>query len=312
MIRALIVIGFGLLNLLMTGCSRHAAVAYAPDVRTQAPKRVMITGYSGDAMEPFISRDGGYLLFNNRNEPPTNTDIFYAARKNAFTWVCRGRVAGINTPELEGCATMDRTGRMFFVSPRDYPKTLCTIYTGQFKDGAVTDVQVVDSISRKEPGIVNFDVDVSPDGKMLVFVDSQFKPGSGPQSSDLVIADWDGTQFVRSLESAKILANVNSDALEYAPTISADKLTLYFTRFDPDSRFKGPQLYRAHRASTTAPFGWPEHLADLGDYVEGSALSPDEHLLYFHRKDGNSFHLYAVAVPGINSGAINTKPAFAG
>lgn len=31
------------------------------------PKRVEIIGYRGDAMEPFISRDGAYLFFNNLN-----------------------------------------------------------------------------------------------------------------------------------------------------------------------------------------------------------------------------------------------------
>lgn len=34
------------------------------------PERVTIQGYDGDAMEPFLSRDGRFLLFNNRNDPP--------------------------------------------------------------------------------------------------------------------------------------------------------------------------------------------------------------------------------------------------
>jgi hypothetical protein len=33
-----------------------------------------------DAMEPFISKDGQYLFFDNRNDPYVNTDLFYAAR----------------------------------------------------------------------------------------------------------------------------------------------------------------------------------------------------------------------------------------
>jgi hypothetical protein len=32
------------------------------------PEDVAINGYQGDAMEPFLTRDGRYLLFNNRNE----------------------------------------------------------------------------------------------------------------------------------------------------------------------------------------------------------------------------------------------------
>jgi len=34
-----------------------------------APVPVTITGHSGDEMEPFISKDGRYLFFNNRNDP---------------------------------------------------------------------------------------------------------------------------------------------------------------------------------------------------------------------------------------------------
>ena len=257
-----------------------------------------ILGYDDHAMEPFISRDRRYLLFNNLNQPSTNTDIHFAERKDDFTWIYRGKVNGINTPELEGCPTMDRTGRMYFVSPRNYPKTLCTIYTGMFKDGNVTDVQMVESISRNHPGIVNFDVEISSDGKTLIFVDSQFKPGVGPQTADLVIAWWDGTRFVRSPDSARLLSQVNkATALQYAPTISADGRTLYFTRFDRAAGFAGPQIYRATRPTAESPFGVPVHVKGLGDFVEGTAFSPDEHLLYFHRKDGDRHNIYAISLP---------------
>lgn len=267
----------------------------AGDSQIRQPRRVEIVGYDDDAMEPFISRDGRYLLFNNLNEPTTNTDIHFAERKDDYTWLYRGRVNGINTPDLEGCPTMDRAGRMFFVSPQNYPKTLCTIYTGLFKDGNVTGVQLVESISLKRPGLVNFDVDVSPDGKMLIFVDSQFVPGANPRNADLVLATWDGARFVRSPDSARLLSHVNkTSALQYAPTISSNKLTLYFTRFDRQSENKGPQIYRAVRLTADAPFGQPVHVEGLGEYVEGTALSPDEALLYFHRKDGQRFNLYAI------------------
>ena len=211
-----------------------------------------------------------------------------------FTWKYRGKVEGINTPALEGCPTMDRTGRMFFVSTRNYAETLCTIYTGQFKAGVVTGVKVLDSISRKEAGIVNFDVDVSADGSTLVFVDSRFQPGHGSLDAVLVLARRDGAKFVRDGGSDRILGSVNGAGLVYAPTFSADTLALYFTRFDPQSAYKAPQIYRAVRRTPEAPFGPPVHLSGLGDYVEGSALSPDGTLLYFHRKAGDMFHLYAV------------------
>jgi hypothetical protein len=277
---------------LVSGCNPQPKV---PDVSNAPPKRVEIIGYNDDAMEPFVSRDGHYLLFNNLNDDSTNTDIHFAERKDDFIWLYRGKVNGVNTPALEGCPTLDRAGRMFFVSPRSYTTSLCTIYTGIFQDGTVTNVQLVESISRKQPGIVNFDVDVSSDGNTLVFVDSRFTPGGGPQSADLVIATWDGHEFVRSPDSARLLSQVNkAAALQYAPTISADTLTLYFTRFDRRSGFTGPQIYRATRPAIDAPFGQLVHMGNLGDYVEGSAFGADEKLLYFHRKDGDRFNLYAI------------------
>jgi len=35
----------------------------------------------------------------------------------------------------------------------------------------------------------------------------------------------------------------------------------------------------------------------LGDFVEGPALSGDEQLVYFHRKVGDGFRIFAVAPP---------------
>ena len=273
------------------------ASVHATEPQNVPLKRVMILGYDDHAMEPFITRDGRYLLFNNLNQPPVNTDIHYAERQDDFTWRYRGKVGGINTPALEGCPTMDRAGKIFFVSPRSYPKTLCTIYSGNFKDGVVTDVRIVESISLKKPGLVNFDVDVSPDGKMLTFVDSHFTPGTGPTKADLVIAFWNGTQFVRSPDSARLLSQVNTAGLQYAPAISADKLTLYFTRMDHNSNFHGPQIYRATRSNVDSPFGSPQHMEGLGDFVEGPAFSANERLLYFHRTDGERFNLYAMQIP---------------
>jgi Tol biopolymer transport system component len=260
------------------------------------PRRVLITGYDDHAMEPFVSRDGRYLLFNNLNQAPANTDIHFAERQDDYTWRYRGKVNGINTPELEGCPTMDRAGKLYFVSPRNYGATRCTIYTGDFTEGSVTNVQLVESISLKQPLMVNFDVEVSPDGRTLFFVDSRFWPLLGPAWAHIVIAHREGDRFVRDPDSARLLREVNTGKMQFAPAISSNGLTLYFTRFDRPSGFAGPQIFRTVRASEAAPFGAPEHVPGLGDYVEGPAFSANERLLYFHRKDGARFNLYAVPI----------------
>jgi hypothetical protein len=123
------------------------------------PERVTILGYDDDAMEPFITRDGRYLLFNNLNEPTVNPGI-----------------------------------------------------------------------SKQKAGIVNFDVDISPDGNTMYFVDGTFGNGGPPKAARLVIAERSGTEFWRRADGDVILHNVNSDALQYAACISADGLSLFFNR----------------------------------------------------------------------------------
>lgn len=155
------------------------------------PQRVKIEGYDGHAMEPFVSRDGKYLLFNNSNDPAVNTNLHYAERTDDLTFQYKGELKGVNTAALEGVPTMDKQNTLYFVSPRNYDKTFSTIYRGTFAAGAVTGVELASGISRNQAGIVNFDVDVSPDGNTLYFVDSRFVRGL-PETADLVIAERDG------------------------------------------------------------------------------------------------------------------------
>ncbi len=257
------------------------------------PERVTLRGYDGDAMEPFLTRDGRYLFFNNLNQPSVNTNLHYAERKDDLTFEYQGELDGVNTPALEGVPTMDRDSVFYFVSPRSYDTTFSTIYRGKFAAGKVSDVELVPGISRKQPGIVNFDVEVSPDGKTLYFVDAKFAKG-GPETADLVIAERRDQTFERAANSAVILKNVNSDALEYAPCISADGLTLFFNRAG-----KGipnvAAIFVASRSTTTEPFDRPLRLTAIEGFVEGPTLSPDERSLYYHKKEGHRFVIYRVS-----------------
>src|SRR5262249_44839471 len=55
------------------------------------PQQVTIAGYSGDAMEPFISRDGKYLFFNNSNTA-TTTRLFWATEMDPVTFRFQGEI----------------------------------------------------------------------------------------------------------------------------------------------------------------------------------------------------------------------------
>jgi hypothetical protein len=255
------------------------------------PERVSILGYDGDAMEPFISRDGRYLFFNNLNEASVNTNLFWAERIDDLHFRFRGELRGINTPALEGVASMDRQGNFYFVSTRSYDSTASTLYRGRFTNGEVTAIELVPGISLAKPGIVNFDAEISANGDTLYFVESQFNRSSQPKSAKLVIAHRRGETFVRDDRAGDaILRAVNTGGLTYAPDTSASECEFFFTRADAN----GPAIYRSVRADPTQPFGEPVRLSAITGFVEAPTLSPDEKSLYFHKRENGRFVLYRV------------------
>src|SRR5262245_1995324 len=281
------------LSLVLAACQSAGTVASQKEPEYTAfgvPERVTIRGYGDHAMEPFITRDGHYLFFNNSNDPSVNTNLHYAERINDLTFEYKGEVAGVNTHALEGVATMDKNGAFYFVSTRSYKETLSTIYQGRFSGGAVTGVKIAEGISEKAPGHVNFDVEVSADGRTVYFVDGVFSGKPTPDKADIVIAVRGDAGFLRLAGSAELLKNINTDALEYAACVSPDELELFFTRAGKN----GPAIYRSTRKNIAQPFDSPVRVAAIKGFVEAPTLSPDGRSLYYHLKEDERFVIYRV------------------
>lgn len=260
------------------------------------PQRVTIVGYgNGDhAMEPFITRDGRHLFFNNSNDPATNTNLHWAERVDDLTFQYRGEIAGVNSTALDAVASMDAAGVFYFVSTRSYAQDASTIYRGNFANGTVTGIELVPGISRATPGLVNFDAEISPDGNTLYFVDGQFNGGSVPTAADILIATKQGSAFTRVADGAAIMQQVNTaGALEYAPAISASGLELFFTRLEGTNA----AIYTATRASTSTAFGAPHRITAITGFAEAPTLSTDGKSLYYHLNDNGTFVVYRVARP---------------
>jgi Tol biopolymer transport system component len=196
----------------------------------------------------------------------------------------------VNTPALEGVASMDRDGNFYFVSTRSYDQTASTLYRGKFADGGLTGVELVPGVSLKRPGIVNFDAEISSDGNTLYFVESEFGFLGQPKSARILLARREGNAFVRDVNSASILKAINTDTLNYAPATSASELEIFFTRLEA----QGPAIYIAKRAGKSQPFERPLRLSAINGFVEGPALSPDELSLYYHKKENGRFVIYRV------------------
>jgi hypothetical protein len=275
------------LILLLIACEKKDAQP-STSIRFEGETKVTVTGYADHLMEPFISRDGNVLMFNNSNEA-VNTNLHWATRVNDSTFEYKGEITGVNTASLEGVATMDMNGNLYFVSTRDYNQILATLYQGNFDTGTVTNLALVENISKYEAGWVNFDVEVDSSGETLYFVDGRFDQFGGPYEADLVIAKKINNQFQRLLNSDEILKNVNTSDLEYAACISADNLELYFTRITaPISASSIPEIFVASRFTENEPFGLPSKLTNISGFVEATTISPNGNILYYHKR-GNDF-----------------------
>jgi len=259
------------------------------------PVKVQVVGYTGNIMEPFISRNGTILLFNNLNGAPENTNLHWASRINDSTFQYVGELGGVNTADLEAVASLDKNNILYFVSTRNYATTLSTIYQGNFVPGAASNIQIVSGISKQQAGWVNFDVEVSADGNTLYFVDGQFDQSGNPTSADLVIAQKAGGVFQRLSNSADLLKNINTSALEYAAGISENELELYFTRVaTPINSNSVPEIFVAKRKTKNDPFDAPMKIGSISGFAEAATISPDQRTIYFHKKEGDKFGLYMV------------------
>ncbi len=273
------------------------------------PQPVTVLGYdaSKGIMEPFITRDGQYLLFNNGNAAHNtdgkkhDPDLHHSQRVNDYTFQYLGEIRGANSNMVDGAPSLDQNNRLFFISPRAYQKKHSTIHAGIFKNGEVTNVSLVrGDISPNKPGWLNMDAEISADGKTLYYTVNQWDTDFNlPKTSDLHVAQWVGGRFKRLDDSDKIFRNVNTEELEYAPSLSADQLELSFTRSRiniKDGRVRGmiSRILVASRRSLNEPFGEPQWIKAITGLVEGPTFTPDKKILYYHKKEAGTFRLYRV------------------
>ena len=249
-----------------------------------APQPVQVAGWSGDAMEPFLSRDGAALFFNSSNAVPDRTDIYWAKREDAQHFTLVGPVPGANSPALDGVPSLSRDGAFALISPRAYGRLHATIWIGRWTGSAVEKLEPQPQLAPPGPGGFNMDAEISADGDRLYLTENRWSPFGPPSSSRLRLARRTRDGWRTDPAADAWFAAVNArDALVYAPALSEDERELYFTRLPHGGL---PSLWVATRASADAAFGPPARIAAVQGFSEGPTVAPDG-ALYFHlRRDG--------------------------
>lgn len=256
-----------------------------------SPQPVVIDGYVGHAMEPFISRDGRTLFFNNRNAPTDQTDLFWATRIDDLHFQFRGPVSGANSDQLDGVASLSREGKFVYISPRAENRRAITVWAGQWRGDRVERPIWQPSLSPAPWPAFVMDAEISADGQHLYIADATWG-GEIPRASDLSLAIPSSAGWRRAPEHAAWFERINTArALEYAPATSADERELYFTRLTP--RFLAPpklEILVAVRPDKRAAFAAPEPIASISGFVEAPTVAPDG-ALYFHTKVSDRYQL---------------------
>ncbi|MDC9723706.1 MAG: hypothetical protein PSN34_13170 [Urechidicola sp.] len=256
---------------------------------------VTINGLSFDAMEPFISSDGNYLFFNNKNDG-INTKLFYAIKVNDSIFNYVGEISGTNQitqPYLDAVADMDASGNFYWTSTRNYPNELDNLFYGTFNSGVVNNIgRLQGDFNLNTPGWLIMDHGISLDGEFLFFNNARFDEINcqGPCETTIGIAQKINSTTFNTLDDSEIiLQNVNdSNYIYYAPCISSDNLELYYTRY-----LKGTitantifEICVAVRNSATSEFSIPIVLfsESISNLIEAPTITTDMNILYYHKK----------------------------
>jgi hypothetical protein len=158
------------LVLFFSGCKKNDTTQPPPSLAYPEfchESQVAINGYNSNAMEPFITKDGLYLFFNDSNDA-VNTSLHYALCMNDTIFSYAGEIAGVNgtPPHLDAVASMDENNVFYFVSLRNYPAVPENYQTGNFSNGSVTGIRpVAGNFYIGSPQWIVMDAEISGSGR---------------------------------------------------------------------------------------------------------------------------------------------------
>ncbi len=268
---------------------------YAQSIPQYGPEiPVTINGLTFDAMEPFIAPDGQTLFFNSLNAGG-NTNLYYATRVNDSTFNFAGVVNGTldtSSNHLDAVASLDSTGNFYWVSLRGYPNPFENLHHGTYAAGTVSGIRrTYGDFNIPNIGWLIMDAAITYNGQSLLYCNAYFDLfnntcGALPCEASIGIADKvNDSTFNKRVNTNALFSAINdTNYLVYAPQLSPDGLTLYYTRLLKNTI--NTEICVAVRPTLSANFGTPVVIhANLNDVPEAPTITSDHQLLYYHQKD---------------------------
>jgi Tol biopolymer transport system component len=218
----------------------------------------------------------------------SNNDIYTATRTSrSAPFGAPLPLGGINTPAAsEAWPTLTSDGlTLFFESTT----------SGSYQVLVATRTTLVAQFSAAVPvanlnaGPIDGQPFVLPDESALYFASSRTGTNGG---LDLYRAARGGGG---AFGTPAQLATVNTPSQEYAPTPTANELTLYFSSDRTDAPSKGDHdIWVSQRTSTSAAFSPPVNVQELNTAATEwpDWLSPDNCRLYFTRRETTGRKIY--------------------
>ena len=292
----------GISIIFLFNCNKNEVIDPGSNSNFGNERKVVIMGYSDDAMEPFISKDGTFLFFNNL-EGPNSKDIYFAEKVNDSTFQFKGEVQGVNGAFVDGNPTMDANGKFYFISTREYsPSDSVTIYSGNFNNGTVTDLQKVSgTINIPTPSWLNMGVEITADGKSMYTSYAFFNTQNNfPSKSNIRMARLENGSFNIPDNEDVVFSNINSaGSLEYAGEVSENELEMVYSRLtlSPTPVFK---MFYTKRRSKSDAFDPPISISepfrdDVNAFVEAPTFSSNGKIIYYHKRENGVISIFMLS-----------------
>ncbi|MFN3851436.1 MAG: hypothetical protein ACK4NY_18510 [Spirosomataceae bacterium] len=186
------------------------------------PKIASFSGVYSD-LEPAFSPDGKKLYFVSKRpvdgKEKRDFDIWFV-EKSKEGWSSAKHLP-INTDFDEFYPSVAANGNLYFTASYNEAVSKEDIFVSEFKDGNYQKAIALDSTINSK--MYEFNAFVAPDESFILFTAYGRKGDKG--RGDIYISFKSGSKW----QIPKQIALINSEKLDYCPTVSFDKKILFFT-----------------------------------------------------------------------------------